>query len=84
MSTPVRIVPATPTVERCVSSHPARGRYRLGVIYPPEMPGSSECRDTAADGVSFPGLICINARDSTVAILDANLGLPARTNGREH
>jgi hypothetical protein len=31
--------PATPTAERCVTSYPARRRYRPGVIAPPEVPG---------------------------------------------
>jgi hypothetical protein len=33
-----RIDPATPTSERCVTSYPARRKYRPGVIYPPQVP----------------------------------------------
>jgi hypothetical protein len=34
-----RIDPATPTAERCITSYPARRRYRPGVVYPPQIPG---------------------------------------------
>lgn len=34
-----RLDPATPTAERCVTSYPARRRYRPGVVYPPAVPG---------------------------------------------
>lgn len=33
------IDPATPTAERCVTSYPARRKYRPGVIHPPHIPG---------------------------------------------
>ena len=33
-----RIDPATPTAERCVTSYPARRKYRPGVVYPPHVP----------------------------------------------
>jgi len=34
-----RIDPATPTAERCVTSYPARRKYRPGVVYPPAVSG---------------------------------------------
>ena len=30
---------ATPTIERCITSYPARRAYRPGVVYPPAVPG---------------------------------------------
>ncbi|MBL8662655.1 MAG: hypothetical protein JNM29_07485 [Candidatus Odyssella sp.] len=34
-----RVDPATPTAERCVTSYPARRKYRPGVVHPPNIPG---------------------------------------------
>jgi hypothetical protein len=34
-----RVDPATPTAERCVTSYPARRKYRPGVVHPPHVPG---------------------------------------------
>jgi hypothetical protein len=36
---------ATPSRERCVTSYPARRRYRPGVVYPPEVPGVADMID---------------------------------------
>jgi hypothetical protein len=42
---PHRIDPATPTAERCVTSYPARRKYRPGVVYPPQVPGVKDAID---------------------------------------
>jgi len=31
--------PATPTMERCITSYPVRRRFRPGVVFPPQVPG---------------------------------------------
>ncbi|HVL35442.1 MAG TPA: hypothetical protein VM489_07230, partial [Burkholderiales bacterium] len=36
---------ATPTVERCVTSYPARRAFRPGVVYPPAVPGVKNAID---------------------------------------
>jgi hypothetical protein len=36
---------ATPTLERCVTSYPARRAYRPGVVYPPKVPGVKNAID---------------------------------------
>lgn len=36
---------ATPTIERCVTSYPARRAYRPGVVYPPKVPGVKNAID---------------------------------------
>jgi hypothetical protein len=32
-------IPRRPPPERCITSYPARRRYRPGVVYPPQVPG---------------------------------------------
>lgn len=36
---------ATPTLERCVTSYPARRAFRPGVVYPPKVPGVENAID---------------------------------------
>jgi hypothetical protein len=36
---------ATPTLERCVTSYPARRAFRPGVVYPPSVPGVENAID---------------------------------------
>lgn len=36
---------ATPTIERCVTSYPARRAYRPGVVFPPKVPGVEDAID---------------------------------------
>ena len=42
---PHRTDPATPTAERCVTSYPARRKYRPGVVHPPQVPGVKDTID---------------------------------------
>jgi hypothetical protein len=39
---------ATPTIERCVTSYPARRSYRPGVVFPPKVPGVKDVIDIHA------------------------------------
>jgi len=36
---------ATPVMERCITSYPARRAYRPGVVYPPQVPGVKDAID---------------------------------------
>ena len=40
-----RVENATPTIERCVTSYPARRGYRPGVVFPPHVPGVKDAID---------------------------------------
>jgi hypothetical protein len=41
----VHVDNATPTIERCVTSYPARRKYRPGVVYPPQVPNVKDVID---------------------------------------
>jgi len=40
-----RVENATPVMERCVTSYPARRAYRPGVVFPPRVPGVADAID---------------------------------------